>query len=206
MDSQTHTAGGGMIESQDLLAMLAAANRFDLSALATNEAGRLTETQARAIGSQNRKSNRILPLVGVALLAVGLLELVSRGLSSGTALFLIGFGLLLLIVFFVWGRTQSDAVFKDEPVEVLEGLVRRKMQSTTSTNAISTIYFYVLQGREFRVQKTGYDALDEGVRYRVYYVSRLDAIVNIVPVTAMVHDASATVRRNRAGKSELDKG
>lgn len=179
---------------------LAGAHGFSLDALPVNRQGRLTPEQAsvlRAQSSSTRRNSRNWLLIGIGLLAAGALAFVIAGAASWIPWGLAVIGLLMIRYALRGGSAGGRASdLAASRVEVLEGVVTRRYQAPASSGSGATAsgYAYEIAGKRFPVSEAAYEALDEGRRYRLYYVRRRpggDVLANIEPIdTVMAPPAS----------------
>ncbi|MBB2892652.1 hypothetical protein [Flexivirga oryzae] len=159
-----------------LTARLVAANSFDLDALPANRAGRLTAAQRRRLRTRLRSSRRNswVPKIGCFAALAFLIHGAATGtLSGGTALsvaflaFVTGWVGFVIPHYGGFGRNVSSGV-----VANLDGVVTRKHEVGGDYFAMGggDDHYYVLGDARFRVSRTGYDALVDGVRCRIYYL------------------------------------
>lgn len=172
---------------QALLPVLAAANGFLLDALPENRAGRLTPQQAQLVARDERRSGLTVLLIGLIVLAAGILALrgdTHTGPDWGVVA-LAGAGLVLIVFAVVRGITAYSRDLATRRVATLEGRVHRFTRTTNSDGGRSVVtYYYKIQGQVFELPgEPAYDALDESLWYRAYYLPRSKHLVNIEPMT-----------------------
>ena len=168
-----------------LTEILAEANGFQISALASNRKGLLAPGQIRHL-----LGNLILPLLfGVfALVVVTRLFLPTLTSESppdlDTGRILIG-GIVIvvgLVSFYLSARSLLDILWGR--VETAAGPVRLEQRTRRDDDGTTTKYFYKLGDRRFSVSRRGFRALVPTATYRVYYAPRSKTLVNIEALEA----------------------
>jgi hypothetical protein len=175
--------GGQEDQQAELLRALAQANGFHSNALDSNREGRLTLQQGLRL-----LLSRLIPLTlllafvfVVSAFAVGLMAAWLRDTT-------IPFGVVLFVLFAMAGSAwlmwrffipYMLDVFTRQ-VLIAEGFGRRdKIEDGEGAT-----YHYLVGNLRFIVSGSAYNALIEGIRYRVYYTPRTKKLVNIEPLDA----------------------
>jgi len=170
---------------ETLTAILADANGFQMSALASNRDGLLAPGQVKHL-----LWNLIVPLAfGIlAFLAASRLFLpYLSGDSSpdlGTSRALVG-GLVVVVgsvSLYLSARSLLDIL--GGRVEAATGRVRLEQRTTRDDGGSKTKYFYKLGDRRFSVSRRGFHALVPTATYRVYYTAHSKTLVNIEALEA----------------------
>lgn len=193
MSSEDYSRGGLRSDRTpaEMTSFLAEANGFDLSYLSENVRGKLGQGQAGPL-----LRNLVGPLlISIVTLGVLIFQLGSQSffkqLSMGTplgALFsdmpqsTLIIGLILLAVGFygIFLLTTTLLDLFGGVVASLEGPGWKK--ATTSTDddgSTTTRTYYVVADQRFTVKSRGFDALENGRNYRVYFTPRRKILVNI---------------------------
>src|SRR5579884_951569 len=192
-----------------LLPVLAAANGFLLDALPENRVGRLTPQQAHLVARNERRTGLGVLLIGLLALFVGILAL--RGQTEDTVgpdwgmAALAGALLLLVVVALVRGAIAYSRDMATRRVAMLEGPVHRFTRTTHGDEGSADVvtYYYKIQGQAFEVAgEAAYEALDESLWYRAYYLPRSKHLVNIEPITPA--EASAPQPRQAPWEAASD--
>lgn len=165
--------------------VLSGANGFMLDALPTNRAGRLTDAQARLFV----RSTRHIFLGGLALALVfivaGGIPLVTHGLRAASTWQIPAVAIGAFLLFrTLWPYRRSRAAdISAGTVATIEGYVRRVSHTTSFENGESTTYYYDVNRMRFQIAgRAAYEALDETLRYRVYYLPHTKQMINIEPI------------------------
>jgi hypothetical protein len=67
-------------------------------------------------------------------------------------------------------------------VQSVEGHVDKRIVTRSSGRSRRTDYYYTLNGQQFRVNRTAYNALVEGRPYRLHYLPRSKQVVSVEPL------------------------
>lgn len=162
--------------------ILAQANQFTLDDLAANRNGEVTPAQrmkplGQVIGGA---------IFGLMALALGglLFFQVLPNVDSGEALPAIVIPALVLGIFALVGGWMFLSGVLDMSLSSIEQWqgVGRKQKRTSGGKSRSTTYYYVIDGKSFQVSRRAYNALFEGIAYRIYYLPRTKKLVSIEPV------------------------
>lgn len=159
-----------------LLEALAQANEFKVEALQANREGRFADSQT----SWLRVSIAWYSIGGMA--AAGLMVWLSVLNAASPQPFSQVFILILavpFIFFFFWHIFRIAADLRAGKVAAVEGYVHK----TISRRRRSTHYYYRIEGLRFLVSYPAYNALIEGIPYRVYYTPRSKQLVAIEPIS-----------------------
>ena len=168
-----------------LTEILAEANGFQTSALASNRRGLLAPGQVRHL-----LGNLIWPLLFgvVALVVVTRLFLPTLTSESaadlGTGRILIG-GIVIvvgLVSLYLSARSLLDIL--GGRVETATGRVRPEQRTRRDDDGTTTKYYYRLGDQHFSVSRQGFRALVPMATYRVYYAPRSRILVNIEALEA----------------------
>lgn len=159
--------------------ILAQANGFSAEDLAANRNGEVTPSQ------------RIKPLAQLIIGAVSSLVALAFGsffyfqivpeIEDSAALFMLVVPALILAVFFLFGGWMVLSSLLDmsfPSVASIEGKAR-KQKHTSGGRSRSTTYYYVIGEERFQVSRRAYNALVEGLPYRIYYLPRTRKLVSI---------------------------
>lgn len=184
------------------LQTLAAANGFHADALEANRAGHLTEAQTRTLARTFRQRRWQGLLIGLFFLLGSAAAFSTQGVTwrNGWAFVYAAVG-ALFILYAVWpGRRASSRDLTDSRVVTVEGWVRR-MREHTDRSVIGAqtqgpphdLFYYQIAGQRFSVAGVAaYDALDERLPYRLYYLPRTKQLVNIEPIAPPWTQPAAT--------------
>ena len=175
-----------------LTQVLAEANFFDLESLPANRRGQLTRTQTEDL---------VLPVILFSLLALLLpggmfYSLYQRGIFKGypengsglgeilsgigSTFWVIGAAVLALSVFAAYQAVNLISDIRSGNVVSREGVGFRQIsRDEDSEGGIRLRYFYHVGGEKFQVKEEGYQAFEDGKKYRVYYTPRRKKLVNI---------------------------
>lgn len=107
-------------------------------------------------------------------------ERVEVGAWVGGALGL-GLGSVLALIIVVSGLTALRDLLGGA-VQSVEGQVDKQIITSGSGRNRSTRYYYTLDGQQFRVNRTAYNALVEGRPYRLHYLPRSKQVVSVEPL------------------------
>lgn len=160
-----------------LLEILANANHFSMEDLELNRNGEITTSQRL----------RALPhlFFGIVLGAIplgvgGLILSDNQDFDLLTvlvpAVFVAVFGLIGGFMFF----NAIVALLAQAPI-LVEG-VGQKQKRTSGGRSRNTTYYYVIEGMDFQVKKSAFEALVDGERYRVYALPRVKRLLTIEPL------------------------
>ncbi|MGI8689707.1 MAG: hypothetical protein ACR2M3_14120 [Thermomicrobiales bacterium] len=174
------------------LQTLAAANGFHADALDANRAGRLTEAQTRTLARTFRHRRGQWVLIGLFFLLGSAGAFSTQGVTwrNGWALVFAAAGALFVLSAIWPGPRASNRDLADSRVVTLEGWVRRIVViADTSGGGGQTqgpphdLYYYQIANQRFAVAGVAaYDALDERLPYRLYYLPRTRQLVNLEPI------------------------
>ena len=174
-----------------LTEVLAEANSLDLDSLSANRRGQLTRTQS---------GDLVLPVILFSLLALlppgGVIySLFQRGLFEGypengsglgeilggvgSTFWVIGAAVVALSVFAAYQAVNLVSDIRSGNVVSREGVGFRQISRRSSDDDTRLSYFYQVGGERFQVKEEGYQAFEDGKRYRVYYTPRQKKMVNI---------------------------
>jgi hypothetical protein len=174
-----------------LTAVLAEASGYQLSSLSANRQGNLAGEQVSGLASQLVAPLMILLVSGgivyIQLKRGGYLDVGSlRGVISQLAdsmtrglmvvggillaLFLSGLVLLVLTLLDMFGGS----------VKYVEGIGYRKITTSQDDDGTQTRrYYYLISGKRFRANDAGFQAFEDGLKYRAYYTPLRKILVNI---------------------------
>lgn len=164
----------------ELLDILAKSFHFDPAWLALNHEGKLAVSQARRLSRSS-----LLYFVGVAFVCIfawGFTQPMLANLQDpGSLIFpgLILLGILAIGLRVAWNgiKVILDAIAGR--VLSKEGPVHKSVQTGRATT-----YYYSMGDLRWRVPYRAYDALVEGLAYRIYYAPRSLQLVAIEPLDA----------------------
>jgi hypothetical protein len=178
-------------EEAGLTRVLAETNGFKLSALPANRRGELAVEQISGL-----LSTLVAPLA-LLLIPGGILyyQLRQGGYLAGSSLpdllsnlgqrlttgMMVGGGIALLAA--LAGLVLAAMTLLDllgGSVRSVEGAGYRKITTSTDDDGSKTRrYYYVIEGTRFRVQRKGFDAFEDGLKYRAYFTPLRKSLVNI---------------------------
>lgn len=172
---------------------LAAWNGFAAVALPENRAGMLAASQARSIARRERRERPGNLLFGLGLVVIGLWLAFSiwhlfwhGGITAArnagvTDVFWESVAAVVAAVvgchllYRGMGGDGYRTDLKEGRVVVHEGVVTKRQESGEN----SVTYYYQVNGEDFAVSRGAYDALTEGLVYRLYATPRSKHLVNI---------------------------
>lgn len=158
--------------------ILAAANEFSFEDLSANHNGETTFSQRR----------KLLPkaLVGVFLCLLGVVFLVvivffafSSNLRDTRPTMFI-FGIMAAVFLVLGGFLLVNALvdmFISAPQQI-QGLAHKEKRVTGGKHR-TTHYYYVIGGQSFEISYRAYEALIDGLEYRIYYLPRTKQLISI---------------------------
>ena len=158
--------------SSALFWALASANDFSAEDLSQNQKGLLSRHQ------ENRLIRFIafygLVLLGGVALLLSLRFQILRALSTTTSILVLIVGVVLLVRF-GWDMVKILTDLWNGRVSDVEGLVVRE----SHRSRYHTSYYYVVESFKFEVSEAAYNALIEGVQYRIWYAPHSKRLVSI---------------------------
>ncbi|HLY27432.1 MAG TPA: hypothetical protein VKQ72_13900 [Aggregatilineales bacterium] len=164
----------------ELSRALSQSNGFTAQDLEVNRAGRLSGSQIRSVLG-DVTSNLWGVLVILIIVALALYGFSTKVKPDVNGLLLVlaflGFGILIYMLQIL--RDLRDIL--GGRVIAVEGIATRGVHSAHGSHSGAT-YYYRLAGHNFTVSHAGYEALLEGIRYRVYYVPITGRLVSIEPL------------------------
>ncbi len=168
----------------DLRSVLAAVFDHDVQAFESNRIGLLDPAQAQKLRQRSVRT----AIMGV-LLAVVPWVVIYYGFGVDN-LVVVGFaGMFSLFgLFSLRSAARYTAEARAGRVEVLEGVVTSIMRRKSDGESQSTHYYYCvasedrLGDQEFSVDQKAYNALVDGLRYRLYVTPRSRTLIGIEPV------------------------
>jgi hypothetical protein len=150
---------------------------FEDNDLVTNRAGMMSAPQVERLRSARRQALlvSVAALVVIALIASGILFFAEQGGSwlgiiVGVALTLVNAVIMARSVQ-TWMRTEDD--LRRGEVEMIDGTVKR----TVRVFGRLPVYVLTLNGREIIVSKEVFNAVKEGVRYKLYRARRTGTLL-----------------------------
>ena len=169
---------------EELTARLARANGFNFDALNANREGKLTT-------AQKVKYLAIFASVTIAGLCVATVLIVSFFLVADTlegAWWLLPIVLVIVVLALLLMRRQFSILrdYLEGEVVAIRGLVSKSEvlsrgyegdESMTPTSDVT--YYYKIKRHRFTVNEDGYAALNEEMRYCLYFLPRSQKLVNI---------------------------
>ena len=165
--------------------VLSSANGFLLDALPTNREGRLTDTQARLFARSTRRLYLGQIVLALVFLVAGGIPLLTHGLRAASTwqipVVVIG---AFRLFHALWPYRRSRAAdISAGTVATVDGFVRRVAHSTSFEHGESTTYYYDISRMRFQIAgRAAYEALDETLRYRLYYLPHTKQLINIEPI------------------------
>lgn len=170
--------GAEQVRSQ-LQQALAQANRFGPSVLAINREGHLARQQIPIL------LRTLLFFLALAIpatlfvLPILLLNDISAILSdSVTQLFIVAYGFTMTYSLWQVLKIIVDIILRQ--VNIVEGIGHR-LRRVYDRRGRLVLYYYQINGQQFRVSRQGYNALITGIAYRLYYSRRSKIVVGIEP-------------------------
>jgi|SRR5579859_1050082 len=160
---------------------LAVANHFNLDDLPAYRDGRQGPGTFRRLRAMWSTAGWLLP-AGFVLIMI-FVYAVAADPNSGLAPLTFLAGMFL----FLWGLGSAIGDI-GRTRDVLGGKVRSargevgKFTRVTHGRYATTLYYYTLNGQNWRVSPEAYRALIEGQRYQIYYLPRTKALVGIEPI------------------------
>jgi hypothetical protein len=166
---------------RDLLKILAQANHFSLKAIAANHAGRLADDQVWKL--VRPMIDYIIAGLFIGCMALGALYTLSIG-QRDWAIVLGGFGALGLLMLGV-----RSTLLKQDLGSIADARARQVTMNLGDIKAIEmtgeeTHYYYQIHRQLFGVSRRGYNALIEGIPYRLYYVPHSKTMVSVEPLAS----------------------
>jgi hypothetical protein len=152
-------------------------------ALEANRAGRLTDTQRRNIGAQERDFRKSELWWALFALAIGAIILFVPGANPSPAVH-VGIPLLCVLIavgLAYWSLTSRDPLARDlreGRVESLEGAIGKDRSTLSSGSHDATVYFLQVGSKRFSVGRGMYDSAPEAGWVRIYYLPRSNRVVN----------------------------
>ena len=156
---------------------------FTTDELALNKSGQLSRRQrAQAVKQANRKkvTSVILALVAGAIAIYSLLPFVRTFSMAGGVDRLIGgsvFAVLSLLFFTaLWQKPALDVQHVQGKVQ----FVRRDSDVVEDDNRVitTTTYYLVIGEQEFAIDRSKYEAFDQGHVYAIYYLTPAQGILS----------------------------
>lgn len=169
--------GASFSAREELQNALAQSNGFSAEKLAEYRLGRMGDERYGRLAKTWIWSSLGL----LALLA--LMGFIVWGVFTDTdapwfMLLFFGAFVFLFVAIIAWNLVQSTQDLLAGEVASAEGFVRRTVHRSNK----STSYYYKLDKLSFSVSGTAYNALVEGLRYRVYYLPRSKKLLGIEPL------------------------
>ena len=172
--------GGRSMSSSEMITSLAQAHHFDPSSLEANRGGRQASEQ----------SLRLTLIAGMYLLGallsiaigIGVVILYKRSGAPAESIISVLFMTLSLVIFGLYIFWRGVLIASDAwmgSVESAQGYVHKSVWHGRSTS-----YHYYLGGLHWRVSRQAFNALVEGISYRIYYVPHSRRLIAIEPVEA----------------------
>ncbi|MEJ2447847.1 MAG: hypothetical protein P8Y37_07900 [Anaerolineales bacterium] len=174
-----------------LTAVLAKASGFQLSSLSANRQGNLAAEQISGLAGQ-----LVAPLLfllvsggiiyiqlrrGGYLNAGSLLGMISQLSDSMTRGMMVAGGILLVL--FLTGLALLVLTLLDMfggSVKYVEGIGYRKITTSQDDDGTQTRrYYYLIGGKRFRANDAGFQAFEDGLKYRAYYTPLRKILVNL---------------------------
>jgi len=162
----------------EFLNALAQANRFSVESLMAFRAGRVDEATRGAVLRQRGLTTGLVVFVILAVSAAVLLG-ASSDPEAWPVLLIVGVLDVIFVGFMVWAFIRVANDLQAGVVLAREGRVQRQVVRSNRSSS----YYYRLGDLRFRVSGTAYNALVEGVDYRIYYLPRSKTLVGIEPVS-----------------------
>ena len=169
---------------RELNERLAAVNKFDLDALILNRQGILGPSQMKIV----RKRILITGFIMLAIIGISIYQYLKSGMPELNMKTYITAGALLLFFFFA-GRGFLTAIknASEKRVESMEGIgvATYTTSHDSDTGTESESYYYEIDGTRFSVRsRNAYGTLINNLRYRVFYLSGSNVLVNIEALEA----------------------
>jgi hypothetical protein len=161
--------------SSALFRALAAANDFSANDLSQNQKGLLSRHQENRLIGFIAFYGLIL-LGGVALLSSLRFQIIHT-VTTTTSVLLLIIG-VILFVRFGWSAIKVLMDLWNGRVSRVEGLVTRQAHRSR----YNTSYYYVVDSFKFEVSEAAYNALIEGMQYRIWYAPQSKRLVSIEPL------------------------
>lgn len=165
--------------------VLSSANGFLLDALPANREGRLTDAQMKLFARSTRRLFLGALVLALVFIVAGGIPLLTHGLRAAGAwqIPVVAIGAFLLFRALWPYRRSRAADLSAGALATIEGYVRRVSHTTYFEHGESTTYYYDINRMRFQVAgRAAYEALDESLRYRVYYLPHTKQLINIEPV------------------------
>jgi hypothetical protein len=178
---------------------------FPADALATNQAGKLTDSQRSLYAGNDRSSRRSELYVAAGAIVIALLLVTSTGPAPNAAFRpLVALICVVVAAVLVFRATLApDALSSDlskGAVESVEGaILKRTVDSSGGRSSTSTHYIDVA-GNHFRVGRQFYQGAPDAGYVRVYFLPRSKTLVNLEqlpdrPLPAGAMDDTGTLAR-----------
>jgi hypothetical protein len=156
---------------------------FSADALATNQAGRLTDQQRQAYRGQDRSFRKSELTGAIGAIVFGLLFLTAAGPNPNAWLRPVLAVVAFVIAGFLLFRTTiaSDSLSRDLSrgvVASVDGAILKNVRSSGGRSSSSSYYIHVA-GKNFDVPHSVYQAAPEAGIVRVYFLPRSKTMVNL---------------------------
>lgn len=156
---------------------------FSADALATNQAGRLTDQQRQAYRGQDRSFRKSELTGAIGAIVFGLLFLTAAGPNPNAWLRPVLAVVAFVIAGFLLFRATiaSDSLSRDLSrgvVASVDGAILKNVRSSGGRPSSSSYYIHVA-GKNFDVPRSVYQAAPEAGIVRVYFLPRSKTMVNL---------------------------
>jgi hypothetical protein len=156
---------------------------FSADALATNQAGRLTDQQRQAYRGQDRSFRKSELTGAIGAIVFGLLFLTAAGPNPNAWLRPVLAVVAFVIAGFLLFRATiaSDSLSRDLSrgvVASVDGAILKNVRSSGGRSSSSSYYIHVA-GKNFDVPHSVYQAAPEAGIVRVYFLPRSKTVVNL---------------------------
>lgn len=157
---------------------------FPQQALATNQAGRLTDTQRKELRAEAHGVRKSELTAAAFLAAFGLFIFVAVRPSS-PALIKLGVPIVCVVIAAVLlarAVTGADRLTRDlrrPRIDSLEGPISKHVVTTSSRGSSSSKHYLDVAGQRFHVWRPAYEAAPEAGFVRIYFLSISRHVVNL---------------------------
>jgi hypothetical protein len=172
--------------SSPYAARLAEANGFDGADLEANRRGALTPAQRRRLGSDSRVVLTFAAICAAMGLVFGIVAATTwhlrNGIGTGTAAVAAAW-LLVAGATLIRSRQVRDESAAPHIARYEGRIIKQTSAQVPPARARTAAYFYSFEGAQLPVGQEGYEALDESIPYRIYYLVRTQQLLSMEPIT-----------------------
>ena len=174
---------------QTYAARLARANGFDSADLEANRRGMLTPAQSGRLGADNRvvfTFAAIFGTIGIAFAVVAAATWhLGNGIGTGTAA--VAAACLLVAGATIFRAREVSAESVTPHIVRYEGrVVKETAAQVPPARARTAAFFYTIEGAHLPVSPEAYEALDDHLPHRIYYLARTQQILSLEPMSSNI--------------------